>query len=104
LYTNENFSKINAKWGRVIKSTNKFINNLPKKNSSMGSYKTELSRFFNLNGLAMSDEQKKYAKQIEELHGLQKKNSNILAYINNYYYSGELEPTLVDILTKIMVF
>ena len=103
LYKNEEFVKINAKWGKAIKNVNKYINALPKKDSNIGDLKYSLSKFFNLNNTQQTDEQKKYATLIEELHQLQKSNQKYLNYLGNYYYNN-LDSTLIEILSKIMVF
>ena len=104
LYKNENFSKIHALWGKKIKEVNKFIENLPTSKLNLSGYKHELGLYFKLDALPLSDEQKKFKKLIENLHELQERNSNILNYINNYNYNGNLDNTLVDILSKVMVF
>lgn len=104
LYKNEQFVKINAKWGKAIKNVNKYINALPKKDSNIGGLKYSLSKFFNLTNVQQTDEQKKYATLIEELHQLQKNNQKYLNYISNYYYSDNMDSTLIEILSKIMVF
>jgi hypothetical protein len=104
LYKNENFSKIHALWGKKIKDVNKFIKNLPASKLNLSSYKHDLGIYFKLDSAPLSDEQRKFKKLIEDLHELQKRNSNVLNYINNYYYSGNLDNTLTDILSKIMVF
>jgi hypothetical protein len=104
LYKNESFDKIHANWGKKIKDVKKYINNLPSRNSNIGNSRHELSKFFNLNNLQLTDEQKKYRRLIEDLHEFQKRNSNVLGYISNYHYKGSLDSTLIDILSKIMVF
>ena len=103
LYTNPNFSQIDNKWGKVIKGVNKFINDLPKKKVDLSNHKNELSKFFKLDNLGMTNEQQKFAKQVEELKKLEVLNSDILGYINTWRFSGNLDTTLVDILRKIMI-
>lgn len=103
LYTNNDFTKINAKWGKVIRSVNKFVDALPKKDSNIGSLKHSLSKFFNLNNIQQTDEQKKYATLIEELHQLQKNNEKYLNCLSYYRYSS-MDDIVIEILSKIMVF
>lgn len=105
LYRNENFTKIHALWGKKIKNVKTYMNSIMTSKNELGSYKQKLQKFFNIDNITMSDEQRKIARQIDEILELQKRNTNILYYINGYNIgSGNLDATLVDILSKVMVF
>lgn len=105
LYRNENFTKIHALWGKKIKNVKTYMNSIMTSKNELGSYKQKLQKFFNIDNITMSDEQRKIARQIDEILELQKRNTDILYYINGYNIgSGNLDATLVDILSKIMVF
>lgn len=104
LYKNENFTKIHALWGKKIKTVKTYINKIHGSKLDLGSHRGQLSKFFNINNLPMSDEQRQIARQIDEIKELQNRNSNILYYINCYNNNGNIDSTLVDILSKVMIF
>lgn len=106
LYRNENFTKIHALWGKKIKNVKTYMNSIMTSKNELGSYKQKLQKFFNIDNITMSDEQRKIARQLDDILELQKRNENILYYFNSYYFnsSARLDSTLVDILSKVMVF
>ena len=105
MYRDENFSKLNAAWGKKIKEVSDFIEALPKseEGGNIGYMKDELSKHFDLTNLQHTPEQKRIARMIAEIQKLQKDNRRIMEYIRIPY--GELNnDTIIDILKKVMQF
>jgi hypothetical protein len=103
LYRNTQFSQINKKWGNVINEVKTFVEAIPEKNSELGYIKSKLSKYFNLDNVRPTNEQKKILRKIESLYELDKKNNKILDYISRYSFST-MDDVLINILKKIMVF
>lgn len=103
LYLNDNFTKIHTLWGRKIKAVKTYMDNIQVSNN-LNDYQRELQKFFNIDNIAMSDKQRKIATQLDDILELQKRNADILYYINCYNIRGNLDSTLADILSKVMVF
>ncbi len=103
LYVDNNFSKINTKWGKVIKEVNAFIKNLPASKKDFSNIKSDLSRYIDLTNVRRTDEQNKILKKINELKALERKNTKVLEYINTWHQSLS-DDIYVDILKKVMTF
>jgi hypothetical protein len=100
LYKNNNFSKVDAKWGRKIKEVNAFIKKLPGINQRIGYLKYDLSKYFNIDDIKKSGEQQRIDKLMDELKELEEVNEKTLSFI---CVTSTLEDaTLIDILKKTM--
>ena len=62
----------------------------------------ELEKYFDLNNVKMTPEQRKIGKQIDEILTLQAKNEKILKYIDMPYRFKEADAELIEILKKVM--
>ncbi len=104
LYKEERFKEVSAKWAQKVKDLQAIINAMPEKgrDGSIGNVKTELEKYFDLNNVKMTPEQKKIAKQLDEILTLQANNEKILKYINMPYRFKEADPELIEILKKVM--
>jgi hypothetical protein len=105
LYKSDDFVNIDKKWGMKIHIVSSFISKLPKDNEGIGYMKEELSKYFNLTNMQMTEEQKRFDKMIIEISKLQDANYSVLNYID--IRESELsnnKSTLIDILKKVMVF
>jgi hypothetical protein len=107
LYTSKFFAKVSPLWSNDIADLTAKIIAIPEKarDSSIGNYKDELSKFFDLSDVSMTKEQKKIAKEIDNVLTLQAMNEKILEHINMpYRYDREaVSDELVTILQKVMI-
>jgi len=104
LYQDDFFTRIDAVWGAKIQNLNKYINAIPEqaKDSTIGRYRYQLEKYFDLKDVEMSKEQKLVVKEIEEIAFLKQANEGTLRYI---YLRDNLENAdkeLVKILKKVM--
>jgi hypothetical protein len=104
IYKHKSFHRVNQKWANKAKEVKEFVENLNTGNSRIGNNKYELDKYFNTTANEMTPEQKKMAKYIKEIAGLEKKNDAILRYIELPYREDVLADELVNILKKVMVF
>jgi hypothetical protein len=105
IYKHNGFNRVNQKWADKAKEVKEFIETLDRSNNKIGNNKFELNRYFNTEATEMTSDQKKMAKHIKEINGLEKKNSAILRYIELPYNGNDvLADELVIILKKVMVF
>jgi len=104
LYKEERFVEVSAKWAQKVKDLQTIVNAIPEKgrDGSIGNVKFELEKYFDLNNVKMTAEQKKIGKQIDEILTLQAKNVNILKYIDMPYRFKEADAELIEILKKVM--
>jgi len=105
LYRDNYFTRIDAVWGAKIADLNKLIDAMPDnaKNADIGYNRSLLQKFFNLDALEMTKEQKVIAKELEDLAFLKQMNAEILKFI---YLRDELETApkeLIGVLQKVMV-
>ena len=104
LYQDDNFTRIDAVWGAKIQNLNQYINAIPEKakDSTIGRYRYQLEKYFDLKNIEMTKEQKLIVKEIEEIAFLKQANEDILQYV---YVRSDLEnanPQLIKILKKVM--
>ena len=105
LYKHKLFIEINKKWANKVTEIKEFIATLNCKNQKISNNKYTLDTYFNTASKEMTPAQKRIAKYIKEIEGLESKNSKMLRYIElPYRESDELANELVIILKKIMVF
>jgi hypothetical protein len=106
LYTSKFFAKVSPLWANDIANLVAKINAIPDKakDTSIGQYHNELSKFFDLSDIKLSKEQKKIEKEIDSVLTLQALNEKILEHINMpYRYNDNISDELVTILQKVMV-
>ncbi len=98
----KNFRKIDLKWGMKISKVNKYMSAINAGDGSIGHYKTELGRYFDLANVKKTDAQIEIAKLIEEIKGLENNNTGILEYIRMSYHDDLENDILIEILKKVM--
>lgn len=104
LYKNTDFEQINQVWGDVIIKARVLYDKLTTNRCSrISNYKYELSRYFDLSNLKKTKTILTLEKHIEDLELLEQLNEKTLDYINISPYD-KFNPTVVDILKKVMVF
>jgi hypothetical protein len=104
LYQSDDFKSINANWGKKIEEVNSFVKKLPQDTDNIGYLKDELKNFFNLDKIVMTAEQKRIAKMIKDIKGLEVNNQKTLEYIHVRESELSNNNTLVEILKKVMSF
>ena len=105
LYKHKLFIEISKKWADKVIEIKTFITTLDRSHAKIGNNKYTLDSYFNTASKEMTPAQKKIAKYIKEIEGLENKNSKMLRYIElPYRESDELAAELVIILKKVMVF
>jgi hypothetical protein len=104
LYKEERFKEVSAKWAQKVANLEAIVNSIPEKgrDGSIGNVKFELEKYFDLNNVKMTAEQRKIGKQIDEILTLQANNEKILKYIDMPYRFKEADPELIEILKKVM--
>jgi hypothetical protein len=104
LYKEERFKEVSAKWAQKVADLEAIVKAIPEKgrDGSIGNVKYELEKYFDLNNVKMTPEQRKIGKQIDEILTLQAKNEKILKYIDMPYRFKEADPELIEILKKVM--
>ena len=105
IYKHKSFHRISLKWANKAKEVKEFVETLDRSNTRIGNNKFELDKYFNTIASEMTPAQKKIAKYIKEIAGLEKKNNPILRFIDLPYNGSDvLADELVDILKKVMIF
>jgi hypothetical protein len=105
LYKHKSFGEISKKWADKVTEIKEFIATLNCKNQKIGNNKYNLDTYFNTASKEMTPAQKKIAKYIKEIEGLEKKNGEVLRYIElPYRESDSMESIQINILKKVMVF
>ena len=104
LYKSEDFVKVDAKWGKKIIDLKNAIKGIPEKarDTSIGYMRSSLEKYFDLKNIKPTADQKKVAKQIEEISTLQTTNAKILRFINMPYNLEEMSPEFSTVLKKVM--
>ena len=105
LYGDNYFTRVDAIWGAKIVNLNKLINAIPEKakNTDMGYNRGLLQKYFNLNVIEMTKEQKVIAKELEDIAFLKQMNADTLKYIQIGYDMEAAPNQLVQVLQKVMV-
>lgn len=104
LYKRSDFDKINPSWGKVINNVLKQVDILNKSRIlDISYYEDSLSKYFDLKNLKDNASIRKLNKQLDGLESLETLNEETLNYININRYT-ELNPTIIEILKKVMVF
>ena len=87
---------------KIIKIEN-YIKAIKYANSGIKYYKEYLSKYFDLNNIKETGEQKSIMKLIDEINGLEQKNNNIMKYLrcNDIDKPDDL---FCDILKKVIIF
>ena len=103
-YQDNHFSRIDAVWGAKIANLNTLIEAIPEKakNSTIGYSKDRIMRYFKLDGIEMTKEQKAIMKEIEEIEFLKQANVDILKYIHVRDDLQDANAELIKILQKVM--
>ena len=103
-YRDEAFSRIDAVWGAKIKEVNTMIQAIPEtaRNTDIGYHKSELEKYFKLDNIEMTKEQKAILKAIDEVAFLKEANAEILRYIRLHDDLKSISNELVVILQKVM--
>jgi hypothetical protein len=103
-YQDDFFSRIDAVWGAKIQNLNKMIEAIPEKakDSTIGYDRHRLGRYFNLEGIEMTKEQKAILKEIEEIEFLKQANAETLRFINLRNDLETANAELITILQKVM--
>ena len=105
LYKHKSFVEINKKWADKVTEIKEFITTLDKNHTRIGNYKYNLDTYFNTAAREMTPAQKKIAKYIKEIEGLEKKNSEVLRFIELPYRDNEtVSDVQINILKKVMIF
>jgi len=101
LYKNNDFAKVDAKWGKKISEVNAYVESLPSDTENIGRLKDELSKYFDLTNVQSTADQKRIGKLVNEIKDLQVNNRRYMEYIHVSY--GEIKnDTQVEILKKVM--
>lgn len=97
-------NKIDDKWGKKIDVINAVINTIPAstKDSRMQHYKSEISKYFNIENIKPTKEQAKFCKLVDEVENLQQRNVKTLGYFNLPWIADELEEEQITILELAM--
>lgn len=104
IYRDEAFSRIDPVWGAKITSVNAMIQAIPEtaRNTDIGYHKSELEKYFKLDNIEMTKEQKAILKAIEEVAFLKEANAEILRYIKIFDDLKDVNTELITILQKVM--
>lgn len=104
LYLEEVFARLSPKWYNKIQVVKKYMESLPEKATNLDGDKYDLQKYFDIEDIEYTEEQKGMLKKIEEILELQKKNVPVLEHINMPYHIENLNDTLIMILAKVMSF
>jgi hypothetical protein len=104
LYKEDRFAEIDATWGKKIVKLKACIIAIPEtsRNTSIGSMKYVLSKYFDLSIIKQTAQQKKLDEMINEILSLQVANEKILSYIDMPYCIKDADSEFITILKKIM--
>ena len=105
LYKDKDFKLLNKDWAKKINAVNKYIETMPRKgDSSIGANRTLIEKFFTIDDIPMSKEQKAIADTINELKALETKNHDVLDVLNRCYRLSCTSTIQIEVMKKIMEF
>lgn len=106
VYKHERFNEVSPKWSKKVRKVGEYVKTLKGNEiESIGNYKNYFAKYFDVDALPLTKEEKKMKKDLEKVKELEKNNAEVLAYVNVPYYEGRsMSDTLVDILQKVMSF
>jgi hypothetical protein len=106
-YKSKAFGKVAPEWQKKTDKINAFI----KKqyvgyNNNWDRYRSELSRYFDINGIEMTKEQQKFEAIIEEFSELEEMNSETMRYLDvpSYDLDDEKHTAFWAIVKKVLVY
>jgi hypothetical protein len=104
LYQDSNFTRIDAVWGAKIQNLNQYIDAIPEKakDNTIGRYRYQLEKYFDLKDIEMTKEQKQIVKEIEDIAFLKQMNENTLKFIYLRDNLENVDNELISILKKVM--
>jgi len=103
-YQDNGFARIDAVWGAKIANLNTMIQAIPEtaKDNSIGYSKHALGKFFKIDDIEMTKEQKLIEKEIDEIAFLKQANAETLRFINLREDMETANNELIKILQKVM--
>ena len=103
-YQDNGFARIDAVWGAKIANLNTMIEAIPEtaKDNSIGYSKHALGKFFKIDDIEMTKEQKLIEKEIDEIAFLKQANAETLRFINLREDMETANNELIKILQKVM--
>ncbi len=103
-YQDNGFARIDAVWGAKIANLNTMIQAIPEtaKDNSIGYSKHALGKFFKIDDIEMTKEQKLIEKEIDEIAFLKQANAETLRFINLREDMETVNNELIKILQKVM--
>ena len=105
LYKHEQFNEISTKWAKRVENVQAFVDKISSNNFSgdLNYYKDFFKKYLDIDSTKLTKEEKKMRNNLTAIEELQKKNADVLQYINTpYYLSDTMSDTQILILQTVM--